>query len=68
MMTDTNISQNLPVNPDPQGKGVIGNDITIPQGQQQLPERPPKGLADWLVRVHLRLIALEQEKHEDSPG
>jgi hypothetical protein len=65
MMTDTSASQNLAIKPDPQVKGVSVNDITHLQGQLHIPERPPKSLLDWLVRVHLRLIALEDE-HKDT--
>ena len=65
-MTDTSTSQNLTKNPDAQAKRVFSNDITNSQGQLQLPERPPKSLLDWLVRVHLRLIALEQEERKDT--
>ena len=54
-----------PQNPDPQKDGVSGDDITHLQGQLHIPERPPKSLLDWLVRVHLRLIALEDE-HKDT--
>ncbi len=58
-------SQNRSLNPDPQKDGVPGDDITAFQGQLHIPERPPKSLLDWLVRVHLRLMALEDE-HKDT--
>ena len=65
-MTEPSASQNISKNPDAQSKRVLVNDITNSQGQLQLPERPPKSLLDWLVRVHLRLIALEQEERKDT--
>jgi hypothetical protein len=52
--------------PDPQEKQDPGDDITHPQEQQILLDKPPKSLVDWLVRVHLRLRALENEKANDS--
>jgi hypothetical protein len=58
-MAQTSLSHNSPQNPDPQKDGVTGNDITTLQGQPHIPERPPKSLLDWLVRVHLRLMSLE---------
>ena len=61
-MADENASQNFSENPDPQEKSVSRDDITPYQEQQKFPERPPKSLVEWLVRVHLRLIALEKEK------
>ena len=64
-MTQMSLSHNSPQNPDPQKDGVSGDDITHLQGQLHIPERPPKSLLDWLVRVHLRLIALEDE-HKDT--
>ncbi|MCL4559791.1 MAG: hypothetical protein M1281_04140 [Chloroflexi bacterium] len=64
-MAHTPVSHNPTQNPDPQKDGVSGDDITHPQGQLHIPERPPKSLLDWLVRVHLRLIALEDE-HKDT--
>jgi hypothetical protein len=64
-MADKNASQNFSENPDPQEKAVSGDDITPSQEQQIVLDRPPKSLVDWLVRVHLRLMALEKEKDED---
>ena len=64
-MAQMSLSHNAPQNPDPQKDGVSGDDITHLQGQLHIPERPPKSLLDWLVRVHLRLIALEDE-HKDT--
>ena len=65
-MTQTTLSNNASPNPGPQGDGLTGDDITAFQGQLQIPERPPKSLLDWLVRVHLRLMALEEEQKETS--
>jgi len=66
IMADEKLSQNFSENPDPQEKPVSGNDITPSQEQQIVLASPPKSLVDWLVRVHLRLIALENEKANDS--
>ena len=65
-MANKSVCQNLLENPDPQVKRVSGDDITHPQEQQIYLDRPPKSLVDWLVRVHLRLMALENEKANDS--
>ena len=65
-MAEKSVSQNPSENPDPQEKPVSGDDITPSQEQQIVPAGPPKSLLDWLVRVHLRLIALENEKTNDS--
>lgn len=65
-MADEYVSQNFAENPDPQVNQVSGDDITPSQEQQMVLARPPKSLVDWLVRVHLRLIALENEKANDS--
>jgi hypothetical protein len=65
-MADKNGSQNFSENPDPQEKPVSGDDITLTQEQQVILARPPKSLVEWLVRVHLRLMALEKEKTEDT--
>jgi hypothetical protein len=65
-MADKSVSKNFPENPDPQEKRVSGDDITPSQEQQMVLARPPKSLVDWLVRVHLRLIALENENANDS--
>jgi len=53
-------------NLDPQENGVSRSDITPSQEQQVVLASPPKSLVDWLVRVHLRLMALEKEKTEDT--
>ena len=65
-MADEHLSQNFAKNPDPQVNEVSGDDITPSQEQQIVLASPPKSLVDWLVRVHLRLIALENEKANDS--
>ena len=65
-MADESVSQNSSKKPDPQVNQVSGDDITPSQEQQIVLASPPKGLLDWLVRVHLRLIALENEKANDS--
>jgi hypothetical protein len=65
-MADEHVSQNFAKNPDPQVNQVSGDDITPSQEQQIVLASPPKSLVDWLVRVHLRLIALENEEANDS--
>ena len=65
-MANEPVSQNFPQNPDLQSEGVSGDVITHPQEQPCLPDKPPKSLLDWLVRVHLRLMTIEPEKTEDS--
>ena len=65
-MIDGHDRQNLSPNPDPQEKPVSGDDITPFQEQQIVLPSPPKSLVDWLVRVHLRLIALESESASSS--
>jgi hypothetical protein len=65
-MADEHVSQNFANNPDPQVNQVSGDDITPSQEQQMVLARPPKSLLDWLVRVHLRLMALENESAKDS--
>jgi hypothetical protein len=65
-MADECGSQSLSENLDAQEKPVSGDDITPSQEQQIVLASPPKSLVDWLVRVHLRLIALENEKANNS--
>jgi hypothetical protein len=65
-MTYENVSKNISKNPDPQKDGLLEDDITHPKERQINLNRPPKSLVDWLVRVHLRLMALENEKANDS--
>lgn len=65
-MADESVSHNFSKNPDPQEKQVSGDDITPSQEQEIVLARPPKSLLDWLVRVHLRLMALENEKANDT--
>jgi hypothetical protein len=60
------IYQNLSENPDPQSKGISGDDITHPQEQQTLPDRLPKSLIEWLAHINQRYLALNQEKSNDS--
>ena len=65
-MADESVSQNSSKKPDPQVNRVSGDDITPSQEQQIVLASPPKSLVEWLVRVHLRLIALENENANDS--
>lgn len=65
-MADESVSQNFSENPDPQEKRLSRDDITPSQEQQIVLAKPPKSLLDWLVRVHLRLMALENEKANDT--
>ena len=65
-MADESVSQYSSKIPDPQVNQVSGDDITPSQEQQIVLASPPKSLVEWLVRVHLRLIALENEKTNDS--
>jgi hypothetical protein len=65
-MADEHVSQNFAKNPDPQVTQVSGDDITSSQEQQIVLAKPPKSLLDWLVRVHSRLMALENEKSNDT--
>ena len=65
-MADEHVSQNFAKNPDPQVNEVSGDDITPSQEQQIVLASPPKSLVEWLVRVHMRLIALENENANDS--
>ncbi len=66
-MTNKHLRQNFSENPDLQENQVSRDDITPSWEQRRLPEKPPKSLAEWLVRVHLRLMAPEQEQTDD-PG
>ena len=65
-MSNELVRQNFSKNHDPQVNQVSGDEITPSQEQQIVLASPPKSLVDWLVRVHLRLIALENEKVNDS--
>ncbi len=65
-MADEGVSQNFSENPDPQVNQVSGDDITPSQEQQIFLDKPPKSLVDWLVRVHMRLTAVKNEKANDS--
>jgi hypothetical protein len=65
-MAQTPVSHNSLQKPDRQKDGVSGIDITTLQEHPHIPERPPKSLLDGLVRVHFRVMALEQEEHKDT--
>jgi len=65
-MADRSVSQNLPENPDPQVKQVSRDDITPSQEQQNLPDRMPQSLIEWLARINRRYLALNQEKTDDT--
>ena len=65
-MAEKSVGENYSENLDPQEKPVSGDDITPSQEQQIVLVRPPKSLLDWLVRVHLRLMAVGSEKANDS--
>jgi hypothetical protein len=65
-MANEDISQNFSGNPGPQEKRGSGDDITPSQEHQIFLDRPPKSLVNWLVRVHLRLMALKEESADDT--
>jgi hypothetical protein len=65
-MAHTPVSQNYPQNPDPQEKRVSGDDITLSQEQETLPDRLPQSLIEWLARINRRYLALNQEKTNDT--
>ena len=71
-MADERVSQNLSENPDPQEKQVSGDDITPsqerlrPQMGAPLPDRLPQSLIEWLARINLRYLALNQGKTNDT--
>jgi hypothetical protein len=65
-MANEYVSEISSENHDPQEKVVSGNDITPSQEQPIVLAGSPKSLLDWLVRVHLRLMALENEKANDT--
>jgi hypothetical protein len=65
-MTNRRINQNHSQNPDPQSKGISGDDITHSQEQQTLPDRLPKSLIEWLARINQRYLALNQERTNDN--
>ena len=65
-MTNKHSSQTYSKNPDPQGKWVSRDDITLPKEQQTLPNRLPQSLVDWLARINRRCLALNQEKTNDT--
>jgi hypothetical protein len=61
-MADESVSQNLSENPDPQVKGLSGDDITPSQEQPRLPDRLPQSLIEWLARINRRYLALSQKR------
>ena len=65
-MADKSVSQNFSVNPDAQVKRVLGDDITHSQEQQNLPDRMPQSLIEWLARINRRYLAINQEKTNDT--
>ena len=65
-MADESVSQNSSENPDPQEKRFSGDDITVSQEQQPLPDRLPQSLIEWLARINLRYLALNREKTNDT--
>ncbi len=65
-MAYENNNQSLSQNPDPQVNRVSGDDITIPQEQQNLPDRLPQSLIEWLARINWRYLALDREKLQDT--
>jgi hypothetical protein len=65
-MAYENNNQSLSQNPDAQEKRVSGDDITIPQEQQNLPDSLPKSLIEWLARINRRYLAINQEKTNDT--
>ena len=65
-MTHLPVERTVTQNPDPQVKGVSGNDITHPQEQQSVPDRLPQSLIEWLARINRRYLALNQEKTNDT--
>ncbi|HVP22008.1 MAG TPA: hypothetical protein VMS73_09135 [Anaerolineaceae bacterium] len=65
-MAQLSLSHSSPQNPDPQKDGVSGDDITHPQEQQNLPDRLPKSLIEWLARINQRYLALNQERTNDN--
>ena len=60
-MADENGSQNFSKNNFSNDKSDLSDDINPFQEQQIFLDGPPKCLVAWLVSVHLRLIALEEE-------
>jgi hypothetical protein len=65
-MAYENNNKSLSQNPDPQVNRVSGDDITIPQEQQNLPDSLPKSLIEWLARINRRYLAINQEKTNDT--
>jgi hypothetical protein len=65
-MTQVPGRHNSPQKPDPQKDDLLRDDITHPQEQQTLPDRLPKCLIEWLARINQRVLALNQEKTNDT--
>ncbi len=65
-MKDKKSSQFSYENPDAQENVLLSDGITPSQEQTHLSSKPPKSLVEWLVRVHLRLQALDEEKKKDG--
>ncbi len=61
-MANELISRNLSQYPDPQKDDLPGDDITRPQEPQNLPDRLPKSLIEWLALINRRYMALNQQK------
>jgi len=74
-MTQISNCDNILQEPDPQKTAASEDDITASQEQQNLPDRLPKSLIEWLARPHApaanvgvnrRYLALNQEKTNDT--
>ena len=65
-MTYENVSKYISPNPDAQKGDLLGDDITHSQELQILPDRLPKSLVEWLVRINRRYLAVSQKKKKDS--
>jgi hypothetical protein len=65
-MAQTPVSHNPFQNPDPQKDGTSGDDITLPQEQQPIPDKLPQSLVEWLARINRRYLAINQEKTNDT--
>ncbi len=53
-------------NPDPQEMRGLEGDIKHSQERQNLPERVPQSLIEWLARINQRYLALDQDKSNNS--
>ncbi len=65
-MANKPLSQNFSEKPDPQSKGVSGNDINPIQEQSFPFPNPPKTLVEWLARINRRYLALDRSNHIDT--